>query len=109
MNRFLRHVLPRIFENSTVSKSNEPTGGRQRSDNTHRWSRKHYEQFPEPLELQVVPGGLSKVEIKSTVVVTSKGDVDNQSETAILEIKPSTVSSESHDSPSHSFEDERGD
>jgi len=119
MHRFLRHVLPRIFDNSTVSASNEPSGagGHLRSHNSYNWSRKYTdnenESFPDPFELQLDPEGRGRneeVESESTAaVVMSKGDVDTQSETAILEIKPFTFYSEQQDSPSRSFEDEHSD
>lgn len=109
MRRFLRHMFPRMFDDSTVSKSKEPSGSHQRSDKTYsRSQRKHYEQFPEPVELQLVPEGRNnKIEVQCTAVVTSKWDVDGQSETAIMEMKSFTVSSEQQDSPGHSFEDGR--
>ncbi|PMD34338.1 hypothetical protein L207DRAFT_570943 [Hyaloscypha variabilis F] len=119
MHRFLRHVLPRIFDNSTVSASNEPSGagGHLRSHNSYNWSRKYTdndnEPFPDPFELQLDPEGRGRndeVEIESTTaVVMSKGDGDTQSQTAILEIKPFTFYSEQQDSPSRSFEDEHSD
>ena len=101
----MKHMFPRIFDDSTVSKSKGPSASHQRSDKTYSWSqkRKHYEQFSEPVELQLVPEGRNnKLEVECTAVVTSKWDVDGQSETAIMEMKSFTVSSEQHDSPANS-------
>jgi hypothetical protein len=114
MRRFLKHIFPRVFDDSTVSNSHERAKAHQHSDNSHSWSRKRkqYEQFPEAIELQLVPGsakeGNKATFQSSTAVGTSGGDMDSHSETAILETKSYTVHWE-QDSPSNSFESERRD
>jgi hypothetical protein len=107
MRRFLKHVRPRIFDDSTAADSNERYKGRQRTTNYRSWSRrrKQYEQFPEPVELQLVPGGPEEGNaVSSTAVVTSQTDMDSRSERAILETKSYTVHWD-HNSRSNSSSD----
>ncbi|KFY26446.1 hypothetical protein V491_01304 [Pseudogymnoascus sp. VKM F-3775] len=98
MRRFFTHFFPNLFH-TTVSTSNDGSKSHQLTDNTRSWSRKRnkYEQFPEDIDLQPFPGSAeqrNKGPPQSTVVVTSNGDVDNNSERAIFQTKSYTVHSE---------------
>lgn len=92
MRRFLKHILPSVFDDTNAGHTAERD--RHNADKTPgTWSRKRkqYEQFPESVELQLVPRTIEEGTQQVSATVVASGDVDNNSDKAILETKSYTV------------------